>query len=88
LAAILFMIGYVLFGVAMIRTSTLPCWSGVLLRRYYSVLPVPAEQAILHGPIGKIEDVVAEYAAIGFGPAGADAPGPQLAVAGAASLSS
>jgi hypothetical protein len=28
LAAILFMIGYVLFGVAMIRTSTLPRWSG------------------------------------------------------------
>jgi hypothetical protein len=27
-AAILFMIGYVLFGVAMIRTSTLPRWSG------------------------------------------------------------
>jgi hypothetical protein len=31
LAAILFMIGYVLFGVAMIRTSTLPRWSGVLV---------------------------------------------------------
>jgi hypothetical protein len=30
LAAILFMIGYVLFGVAMIRTATLPRWSGVL----------------------------------------------------------
>ena len=32
LAAILFMIGYVLFGVAMIRTSTLPRWSGVRSR--------------------------------------------------------
>jgi hypothetical protein len=31
LAAILFMVGYVLFGVAMIRTSTLPRWSGVLV---------------------------------------------------------
>jgi hypothetical protein len=31
LAAILFMIGYVLFGVAMIRTSTMPRWSGVLV---------------------------------------------------------
>jgi hypothetical protein len=31
LAAILFMIGYVLFGVAMIRTPTLPRWSGVLV---------------------------------------------------------
>jgi hypothetical protein len=31
LAAILFMIGYVLFGVAMIRTLTLPRWSGVLV---------------------------------------------------------
>jgi hypothetical protein len=31
LAAILFMIGYVLFGVAMIRTGALPRWSGVLL---------------------------------------------------------
>jgi hypothetical protein len=31
LAAILFMIGYVLFGVAMIKTSTLPRWSGVLV---------------------------------------------------------
>jgi hypothetical protein len=30
LAAILFMIGYVLFGVAMIRTVTLRHWSGVL----------------------------------------------------------
>lgn len=30
LAAILFMIGYVLFGVAMIRTAALPRWSGVL----------------------------------------------------------
>ena len=29
LAAILFMLGYVLFGVAMIRTVTLPRWSGV-----------------------------------------------------------
>jgi hypothetical protein len=27
LAAILFMIGYILFGVAMIRTATLPRWS-------------------------------------------------------------
>src|SRR5215212_5826028 len=31
LAAILFMIGYVLFGVAMIRTAALPRWSGVLV---------------------------------------------------------
>ena len=31
LAAIVFMIGYVLFGVAMIRTATLPRWSGVLV---------------------------------------------------------
>jgi hypothetical protein len=31
LAAILFMIGYPLFGVAMIRTATLPRWSGVLV---------------------------------------------------------
>ena len=31
LAAILFMIGYVLFGVAMIRTVTLPRWAGVLV---------------------------------------------------------
>jgi hypothetical protein len=31
LAAILFMIGYVLFGIAMIRTATLPRWSGVLV---------------------------------------------------------
>jgi hypothetical protein len=31
LAAILFMIRYVLFGVAMIRTATLPRWSGVLV---------------------------------------------------------
>jgi alkanesulfonate monooxygenase SsuD/methylene tetrahydromethanopterin reductase-like flavin-dependent oxidoreductase (luciferase family) len=34
--------------------------------RYYPVLPVPAEQAIHHGPIGKIKDVVAEYAATGL----------------------
>jgi hypothetical protein len=31
LAAILFMIGYILFGVAMIRTATLPRWSGVVV---------------------------------------------------------
>jgi hypothetical protein len=31
LAAILFMIGYALFGVAMIRTTTLPRCSGVLV---------------------------------------------------------
>jgi hypothetical protein len=31
LAALLFMIGYLLFGVAMIRTSTLPRWAGVLV---------------------------------------------------------
>ena len=31
LAAILFMIGYVLFGVAKIRTAALPRWSGVLV---------------------------------------------------------
>jgi hypothetical protein len=30
-AAILFMISYVLFGVAMIRTATLPRWAGVLV---------------------------------------------------------
>jgi alkanesulfonate monooxygenase SsuD/methylene tetrahydromethanopterin reductase-like flavin-dependent oxidoreductase (luciferase family) len=34
--------------------------------RYYPVLPVPVEQAILHGPINKIKDVVAEYAACGL----------------------
>jgi alkanesulfonate monooxygenase SsuD/methylene tetrahydromethanopterin reductase-like flavin-dependent oxidoreductase (luciferase family) len=34
--------------------------------RYYPVLPVSAEQAIHHGPIGKIKDVVAEYAASGL----------------------
>jgi hypothetical protein len=31
LAAIVFMIGYVLFGVAMFRVATLPRWSGVLV---------------------------------------------------------
>jgi hypothetical protein len=31
LAAVLFMIGYVLFGVAMIRTATLPRWAGILV---------------------------------------------------------
>ena len=31
LAAVLFMIGYALFGVAMIRTATLPRWAGVLV---------------------------------------------------------
>jgi hypothetical protein len=31
LAAILFMIGYILFGISMIRTATLPHWSGVLV---------------------------------------------------------
>jgi hypothetical protein len=31
LAAILFMIGYVLFGTAMIRSTSLPRWSGVLV---------------------------------------------------------
>ena len=31
LAAILFMIGYVLFGIAVIRVPTLPRWSGVLV---------------------------------------------------------
>jgi hypothetical protein len=31
LAAILFMIGYVLFGIAMMRAATLPRWSGVLV---------------------------------------------------------
>jgi alkanesulfonate monooxygenase SsuD/methylene tetrahydromethanopterin reductase-like flavin-dependent oxidoreductase (luciferase family) len=34
--------------------------------RYYPVLPVPVEQAIHHGPIDKIKDVVAEYAACGL----------------------
>jgi hypothetical protein len=31
LAAVLFMIGYILFGIAMIRTATLPRWAGVLV---------------------------------------------------------
>ncbi len=31
LAAVLFMIGYVIFGSTMIRTGTLPRWSGVLV---------------------------------------------------------
>jgi hypothetical protein len=31
LAAILFMIGYILFGIAMIRTGALPRWAGVLV---------------------------------------------------------
>ena len=31
LAAVLFMIGYILFGVAMIRTATLPRWAGILV---------------------------------------------------------
>jgi hypothetical protein len=31
LAAILFIIGYVLLGIAMMRTVTLPRWSGVLV---------------------------------------------------------
>lgn len=31
LAAILFMISYVLFGVAVIRTATVPRWAGVLV---------------------------------------------------------
>jgi alkanesulfonate monooxygenase SsuD/methylene tetrahydromethanopterin reductase-like flavin-dependent oxidoreductase (luciferase family) len=35
-------------------------------QRYYPVLPVPAEQAIHHGPIDKIKDTVAEYAASGL----------------------
>jgi alkanesulfonate monooxygenase SsuD/methylene tetrahydromethanopterin reductase-like flavin-dependent oxidoreductase (luciferase family) len=35
-------------------------------QRYYPVLPVPAEQAIHHGPIDKIKDTVAEYAACGL----------------------
>jgi alkanesulfonate monooxygenase SsuD/methylene tetrahydromethanopterin reductase-like flavin-dependent oxidoreductase (luciferase family) len=35
-------------------------------QRYYPVLPVPAEQAIHHGPIDKIKEVVAEYAASGL----------------------
>jgi hypothetical protein len=35
-------------------------------QRYYPVLPVPVEQAIHHGPIGKIKDTVAEYAASGL----------------------
>jgi hypothetical protein len=35
-------------------------------KRYYPVLPVPVEQAIHHGPIGKIKDTVAEYAACGL----------------------
>ena len=44
--------------------------------RYYPVLPVPVEQAIHNGPINKIEDVVAEYAACGLDLLGADAGGP------------
>jgi alkanesulfonate monooxygenase SsuD/methylene tetrahydromethanopterin reductase-like flavin-dependent oxidoreductase (luciferase family) len=35
-------------------------------QRYYPVLPVPAEQAIHHGPIEHIKEVVAEYAACGL----------------------
>jgi alkanesulfonate monooxygenase SsuD/methylene tetrahydromethanopterin reductase-like flavin-dependent oxidoreductase (luciferase family) len=35
-------------------------------RRYYPVLPVTAEQALHHGPIGKIKDIVDEYAASGL----------------------
>lgn len=35
-------------------------------QRYYPVLPVPAEQAIHHGPIEQIKDVVVEYAACGL----------------------
>jgi len=35
-------------------------------QRYYPVLPLPVEQAIHHGPIEQIEDVVAEYAACGL----------------------
>jgi alkanesulfonate monooxygenase SsuD/methylene tetrahydromethanopterin reductase-like flavin-dependent oxidoreductase (luciferase family) len=35
-------------------------------QRYYPVLPMPAEQAIHHGPIEQIKDVVAEYAACGL----------------------
>jgi hypothetical protein len=31
LAGILFMIGYILLGIAMIRTGTFPRWSGVLI---------------------------------------------------------
>jgi hypothetical protein len=31
LAAILFMLGYILFGVAMIRSATMPRWFGVLV---------------------------------------------------------
>jgi hypothetical protein len=31
LAALLFMIGYILFGVAMIRSATMPRWFGVLV---------------------------------------------------------
>jgi hypothetical protein len=31
LAAVLFMVGYILFGIAVIRTATLPRWSGVLV---------------------------------------------------------
>jgi hypothetical protein len=31
LAAGLFMVGYILFGIAVIRTATLPRWSGVLV---------------------------------------------------------
>jgi alkanesulfonate monooxygenase SsuD/methylene tetrahydromethanopterin reductase-like flavin-dependent oxidoreductase (luciferase family) len=34
--------------------------------RYYPVLPVPAEQAIHHGSINKIKEVVVEYAACGI----------------------
>jgi alkanesulfonate monooxygenase SsuD/methylene tetrahydromethanopterin reductase-like flavin-dependent oxidoreductase (luciferase family) len=36
------------------------------LERYYPVLPAPAEQAIHHGPIDHIKEVVAEYAACGL----------------------
>ncbi len=34
-------------------------------KRYYPVLPMPAEQVIYHGPIEQINDVVASYAACG-----------------------
>jgi hypothetical protein len=53
LAAILLMIGYGLFGVTMIRTATLPHWSGVLvaitLRPTYPVSGLPSSSRATHG---------------------------------------
>jgi hypothetical protein len=56
LAAILFMVGYILFGIAMIRTATLPRWSGVLVAvggrsdRFPSRRPPGRNQCRVSGP--------------------------------------